>query len=279
MIRLLRIELYKIFHRPRTYISFAITAAIAFVIQLAMLADGKSFVGFALQGVSEQFDIKGNVLNGYLITYLILQTLLIHIPLLVALVAGDALAGEANIGTLRLLLTKPVTRPQLVLIKFTASVVYAMLLLLWLAVVALGLSVLLFGTGDMISLKSDAFVMLLKDDVLWRYFAAFAFAGLAMMCVASLALLLSVFADNSIGPIISTMGIIIVLTIFSTLQLPIFDTISPYLFTTHMIGWKGFFDSPVPYTSITHSAVILLIYTFAFVATAIIVFNKKDIQS
>lgn len=279
MIRLLRIELYKIFHRPRTYISFAITAAIAFVIQLAMLADGKSFVGFALQGVSEQFDIKGNVLNGYLITYLILQTLLIHIPLLVALVAGDALAGEANIGTLRLLLTKPVTRPKLVLVKFTASVVYAMLLLLWLAIVALGLSVLLFGTGDMISLKSDAFVMLLKDDVLWRYFAAFAFAGLAMMCVASLALLLSVFADNSIGPIISTMGIIIVLTIFSTLQLPIFDTISPYLFTTHMIGWKGFFDSPVPYTSITHSAIILLIYTFAFVTTAIIVFNKKDIQS
>jgi ABC-2 type transport system permease protein len=279
MIRLLRIELYKIFHRPRTYISFGITAAIAFVIQLAMLADGKSFVGFALQGISEQFDIKGNVLNGYLITYLILQTLLIHIPLLVALVAGDALAGEANIGTLRLLLTKPITRPQLVLVKFTASVVYAMLLLLWLAIVALGLSVLLFGTGDMISLKSDAFVMLLKDDVPWRYFAAFAFAGLAMMCVASLALLLSIFADNSIGPIISTMGIIIVLTIFSTLQLPIFDAISPYLFTTHMIGWKGFFDAPVPYSSIGHSAIILLIYTFAFITTSIIVFNKKDIQS
>ena len=115
MISLLRIELYKIFHRPRTYISFGIVAAIALVIQLAMLADGSNFVGFALQGVSEQFDIKGNILNGYLITYLILQTLLIHIPLLVALVAGDALAGEANIGTLRLLLTKPISRPGLVI--------------------------------------------------------------------------------------------------------------------------------------------------------------------
>jgi ABC-2 type transport system permease protein len=249
------------------------------VIQLAMLADGKSFVGFALQGVSEQFDIKGNILNGYLITYLILQTLLIHIPLLVALVAGDSLAGEANIGTLRLLLTKPISRSGLVLVKFTAGVVYAMLLLLWLAVVALGLSVLLFGTGDMINLKSDAFVVLLKDDILWRYLAAFAFAGLAMMCVAALALLLSVFADNSIGPIISTMGIIIVLTIFSTLQLPLFDTISPYLFTTHMIGWKGFFDAPVPYDAIGHSAIILLLYTFAFVLVTIIVFNKKDIRS
>jgi len=279
MIRLLRIELYKIFHRPRTYISFGIIAAIALVIELAMLSDGRSFIGFALQGIGEQFDIKGNILNGYLITYLILQTLLIHIPLLVALVAGDTLAGEANIGTLRLLLTKPITRPALVLVKFTASVVYAMLLLIWLAIIALGLSVLLFGTGDMINLKSDAFVMLLKDDVLWRYFAAFAFAGLAMMCVASLSMFLSVFADNSIGPIISTMGIIIVLTIFSTLQLPLFDAINPYLFTTHMIGWKGFFDSPVPYADIGRSAIILVIYTILFVVSTIIVFNKKDIQS
>ena len=160
-----------------------------------------------------------------------------------------------------------------------ASVVYAMLLLIWLAIIALGLSVLLFGTGDMISLKSDAFVMLLRDDILWRYLAAFAFAGLAMMCVASLAMLLSVFADNSIGPIISTMGIIIVLTIFSTLQLPLFDAISPYLFTTHMIGWKGFFDAPVPFEAIGRSAIVLVIYTFAFVGITIFVFNKKDIQS
>ena len=60
-----------------------------------------------MQGVTDQFDIHGNILNGYLVAYLILQSLLIHIPLLVALVAGDALAGEANMGTLRLVLTRP----------------------------------------------------------------------------------------------------------------------------------------------------------------------------
>ena len=85
-----------------------------------MLSGGKEFVTFGMQGINEQFDIQGNIMNGYLVTYIILQSLLIHIPLLVALVAGDMLAGEANLGTLRLLLTKPISRPKLVMVKFLA---------------------------------------------------------------------------------------------------------------------------------------------------------------
>lgn len=279
MIQLLRIELYKIFKRPRTYISFGIVTAITFVIQLAMLSDGNSFVNFALQGVNEQFDIRGNILNGYLITYIILQSLLIHIPLLVALVAGDSLAGEANSGTLRLLLTKPISRLKLVMAKFISSFIYTVLLIMWLAGVALVLSLVLFGKGDMINLKSDAFVMILQDDIMWRYGAAFLFAVLAMTTIAALSILLSAFADNAIGPVISTMGVVVVLTIMSNLELPIFNVIKPYLFTTHIIGWKGFFDDPVPYAAITRSVAILVLYTVGFLGTTVLYFNKKDIKS
>ena len=279
MIQLLRLELYKIFKRPRTYISFGIVTAITFVIQLAMLSDGNSFVNFALQGVNEQFDIRGNILNGYLITYIILQSLLIHIPLLVALVAGDSLAGEANSGTLRLLLTKPISRLKLVMAKFISSFIYTVLLIMWLAGVALVLSLVLFGRGDMINLKSDAFVMILQDDIMWRYGAAFLFAVLAMTTIAALSILLSAFADNAIGPVISTMGVVVVLTIMSNLELPIFNVIKPYLFTTHIIGWKGFFDDPVPYAAITRSVVILVLYTVGFLGTTVLYFNKKDIKS
>ncbi|OSZ81783.1 hypothetical protein CAP35_00505 [Chitinophagaceae bacterium IBVUCB1] len=276
---MLRLELYKIFKRPRTYISFAIVTAIALVIQLAMVADGKNFISFALQAVTEQFDIQGNILNGYLVAYIILQSLLVQIPLLIALVAGDVLAGEAGMGTLRLLLTKPQSRTRIVLVKFVASLCYALMLITWLAVVALGLSVLIFGEGDLINLKSDSFVVLLKHDIPWRYVAAFGFAALAMATVASLALLLSSLADNAIGPIMGTMGVIVVLMIFSTLELPIFATIKQYLFTTHMIGWKGFFDDPVPYTAIARSATVLVVYTILFVGTTIFWFNRKDIKS
>lgn len=276
---MLRLELYKIFKKPRTYISFGIVTAFALVIQLALVADGKNFIAFAMQGVSAQFDIGGNVLNGYLVTYIILQSLLVQIPLLIALVAGDVLAGEANMGTLRLLLTKPVSRSKIVLVKFTAAVCYALLLLLWLAVIALGLSIIFFGTGDLVNMKSDAFVVLLKDDIMWRYVAAFIFAALAMTTVAALALLLSAFADNSIGPIMGTMGVIVVLMIFSTLDLPIFDVVKQYLFTTHMVGWKGFFDDPVPYDAIRFSAIVLVVYTILFVGATVFYFRKKDIKS
>lgn len=279
MIQLLQIELFKIFKRPRTYISFGIVTAITFLIQLAMLTDGKSYMAFALQGVNDQFDIHGNIINGYFITYIILQSLLIQIPLLVALVAGDMLAGEANLGTLRLILTKPISRNKLVLVKFFSSFIYTGLLIVWLAVVALFLSMLIFGTGDMINLKSDTFIMILKDDVLWRYAAAFCFAMLAMTTIASLSLLLSAFADNSIGPIISTMGIVVVLTILSNLDLPLFNIVKPYIFTSHMIGWKGFFDDPVPYAAIARSSMVLVSYSVAFVSATMIYFNKKDIKS
>ncbi|MEZ5016760.1 MAG: ABC transporter permease subunit [Flavipsychrobacter sp.] len=276
---MLRLELYKIFKRPRTYISFGVVTAITCLIQLAMLADGKSFIQFILQSASNDFSIEGNVLNGYLITYIILQSLLIQIPLLVALVAGDLIAGEANMGTLRLLLTKPISRTRLVLVKFAAGLVYTMLLLIWFAIIGLGLSVLLFGSGDLINIKSDSIVFLLENEVLWRYGYAFGFAFLAMSTVTALAIFLSVLAENSVGPIIGTMGVIIVLMIFTNLELPLFNLVKPYLFTTHMIAWKGFFDAPIQYGEIMNSAIILVLYIIGFLLATIIIFNKKDIKS
>jgi len=277
--KLLRIELYKVFKRPRTYISFGIVAAISFIIQLAMLSGGKDFVSFGMQAVTEQFDVQGDIINGYFVTYIILQSLLVQIPLLVALVAGDMLAGEASMGTMRLVLTKPISRPKLIWIKFLASLVYTVMLIVWLAVVGLLVSLLIFGAGDMVNMKSDTFIILLKDDMVWRYMAAFVFASLAMTSIAALALMLSAFADNSIGPIIATMGIVVVLTILTNLELPLFNAIKPYLFTTHMIGWKGFFDAPVPYAAINKSAMVLVAYTLGFLGITIAYFNKKDISS
>ncbi len=276
---LLRTELKKIFRRPRTYVSFAIVAALAGIIQLALLVDGQSFVDFVLQGLEEQFAFSGKILNGYLVTYIILQTLLVNVPLLVAIVAADAISGEAATGTLRLLLTKPVSRTRLVLTKYAAAVVYSVLLLVWLAIVGLGLSILFFGVGDMLNLRSEEVVFLLQNDMLWRYAAAFGLAALAMACIAALSMLLSIFAENSIGPIITTMGIILFLTVISTLGLPFFEAIKPWLFTTHIIAWKGFFSAPVPYDAILFSGGVLVFYIVAFLAAAVYFFRKKDIQS
>ena len=275
----LQIELFKIFKRPRTYIAFIAIAAIVILIQLAFYVDGESYIQFMLQTISESFNVEGKILNGYLICYLILQTLLIHVPLLIALIAGDLVAGEANMGTLRLLISKPVSRESFMLSKFLASVVYTLLLLVWMAFLSLVVSLLVFGVGDLMIFKSEQIVILKSADIMWRFYCAFGFAAIAMTTVASLAFLLSIFAENSIGPIITTMSIIIVFTILSSMDLPLFRTIKPFIFTSHMLGWKGFLDDPVNYNSVMKSAGILLLHIFLFVSGAIVIFKKKDVLS
>jgi len=276
---LLQIELFKIFKRPRTYISFAAIAAIVVLIQMAFYFDGDTYIGFMLQGINSSFDVDGHILNGYLICYLILQTLLIHVPLLIALVGGDMIAGEANMGTLRLLISKPISRTSLVLSKFLATTAYTLMLLIWMAFLSLLLSILVFGTGDLMIFKSDEIFILSGNDVMWRYYAAFGFAAIAMTTVAALSFLLSLFAENSIGPIVSTMSVVIVFTILTTMDLPLFNSFKPFLFTSHMLGWKGFFDNPVSYGSVFRSAVLLLGHIVVFISAAVVIFNKKDVLS
>lgn len=275
----LQIEIFKIFKRPRTYIAFVAIAAIVLLIQLAFYVDGETYVQFMLQTINEAFNVEGKILNGYLICYVILQTLLIHVPLLIALIAGDMIAGEANMGTLRLLISKPVSRQSLMLSKFLASVIYTLLLLVWMAFLSLLISILVFGVGDLMIFKSEEIVILKSSDIMWRYYCCFGFAAIAMTTVASLAFLLSIFAENSIGPIITTMSIIIVFTILTSMDLPLFKTLKPYIFTSHMLGWKGFLDDPINYPSVLQSAGILLLHIIGFVGSAIVIFKKKDILS
>jgi ABC-2 type transport system permease protein len=287
----LQIELYKVFKRPRTYLSFAAITALIGVIQLGLLVDGKEYADFVMADFANSFSVDGKILNGYFICYVILQLLLVHVPLLIALIAADMISGEANMGTLRILLTKPQSRTSIVMAKFIASVIYTLLLLIWIAIMGLFLSMLIFGTDDLFLMKSSYVVIVKESDVFWRYAGAFCFAALAMVTVAALGFFLSFFAENSIGPIVATMSVIIVCTILSTMNIPLFNLIKPYLFTTHMITWKEFFDFKVNDANeaiigsiqypdkIIRSAIVLGVHIVLFVGSAVWLFRKKDILS
>lgn len=297
MWNLFQIELYKISRRPRTYIAFAAITAIIVIFQFAFKGDGESYMNLLLQNVQDNFTLdKGKAINGYFMCYIILNTLLIQVPILVALIAGDAISGEANMGTLRLLLTKPISRTQIILVKFAASFVYTIGLLLWMAVLALFVSLLLFGVDDMLIFRvkgeESQILHITQDDVLWRYFAAFAYAAVALTVIAALSMVLSVFAENSIGPIIATVCIVIVCTVVSNINVPIIDkNVKPWLFTSYLVGWKGFFyinstedgetikGSLENWPAIRNSLLILLGHIVALLSIAIIAFRKKDILS
>jgi ABC-2 type transport system permease protein len=292
MTGLLQIELYKIFKRRRTYIAFAVIALIIFLVQVGLKFGGEEYIGMLMGAMNGIFEVPpGEMLNGYFVCFFILNLLLVHIPILVALIAGDMISGESNMGTLRLLVTKPVSRTQLLLVKFSAAVIYTIILLLWVALLSLFGSMIIFGTNSLFVPKELEANIISESDVLWRYFAAFGFAALALTTVAAMAFMFSVFADNSIGPIVATVCVIIVFTILMQMQIPFYDeTVKPWLFTTHMLGWKGFFyvkgvdgvtinGSVTNLGAIVKSAIILIGYIILFLTIAIWYFRKKNILS
>jgi ABC-2 type transport system permease protein len=297
MLSLLQIELYKIYRRPRTYIAFAAIAAIVLIFQFAFKSDGQSYMNLMLQNVQDNFELdKSKAINGYFMCYIILNTLLVQVPILVALIAGDAISGEANMGTLRLLVTKPFSRTQLIVAKFLASFLFTIILLAWMAILALFFSLLIFGSDDLLIFRvkgeESQILQITQDDIMWRYFAAFGYATIALTVIASLGILLSVFAENSIGPIVATVCIVLFFTIVSNINVPIIDkNIKPWLFTSYMVGWKGFFYIGVDangqpmkgslenWLAIRNSLYILISHIGLFLGVAIYSFRKKDILS
>ncbi len=276
MFNLIRIELYKIFCKRRTYIGFIAIGLLVPLIQIALYVDGATYIEFSLQNLKEAFDFHGELLNGYLACYIILATLYVHIPFLITLVSGDLLAGEAASGTFRILFTRPVTRTQLITAKYLSGLIYTAALILWMAVISLVLGIAIMGTGDLIVIKNTVYIFS-SEDVLWRLLAAFGFGLIAMWCVASLSFMFSSFADNSIGPIILTMTVIISFIVISAIDLSLFRVVKPFLFTNYMGSWKLFFEAPIDYSKVWLSAGVLLFHSLLFLVISIINMNRKDI--
>ena len=272
-------ELVKIFAKPRSYIGFVAIAIIVSLIHVAMYVDGLNYISFITGPLESAFNIEGKILNGNLVCFIILQTLIIQIPLLVALVTGDLISGEAAMGTIRLLMTRPLSRTSVLFSKFFAGAVYVFIFLVWLGLVSLGIGMLIFGPGDLIVLKSESITIIPADDTLWRFFAGLGIAFISLLVVASFSLLLSCYSENSIGPIISTMAVIILFTIVGSMDIPLFEKVKPFLFTTHMVIWRNMFDQELDYNLICNSMLMLIGHIVLFLFIAWYSFRKKDILS
>lgn len=279
ILTLIKIELLKVFKKWRTYIGFLAIAILVPIIQIAMLIEGEKGINFMTRNLQQSFIFVGNLLNGYLISYTILNALVVHIPFLITLVAGDLLAGEATAGTYRILVTRPISRLNIVLSKFFAGLIYTNLLVLWLAIMSLAIGLAVFGVGELIVIKNFNVLILSRNDVFWRFLMAYGFAALSMTVVQSLAFLFSSLVENAIGPIVSTMAIIIVFVIISAIDIDFFQNIRPYLFTNYMQSWRSFFDDPVDMNEVIKSTAVLVGHVIFFLVTTIFIFKKKDILS
>ena len=278
MIQLTLIELFKIIKRPRTYIGFLAIFLTVGAMQLAMYYEGEELISIAIQNLENDFRLEGKIINTNLMTYILLNSLIIHIPILICLVTGDSIAGEASSGTLRLILQKPYTRTQIYLAKALSGFIYTISLIIFLALMTYVLGYFLFGSGDLIVLRRGVTVIS-SDDVMWRFCLAFCSGALSMLVVASLSMMISSFVSNAIGPIVGTISIIIGLNIIFTLGAPLFKDLIPYIFTSHFIKWQYFFDFQIETDKLKLSVLVQLAYIIVFNAIGIFHFNRKDILS
>ena len=278
MIQLTIIELFKIINRPRTYIGFLAIFLTVGAMQLAMYYEGEELISIAIQNLENDFRLEGKIINTNLMTYILLNSLIIHIPILICLVTGDSIAGESSSGTLRLILQRPYSRTQIYLAKAFSGFIYTISLIIFLALMTYVLGYFLFGSGDLIVLRRGVTVIS-SDDVVWRFFMAFCSGALSMLVVASLSMMISAFVNNSIGPIVGTISIIIGLNIIFTLGAPLFKDIIPYIFTSHFIKWQYFFDFQIEVDKLKLSFIVQLVYIIVFNTIGILHFKRKDILS
>ncbi len=278
MIRLVYYELVKIFLKKRTYLGFGIVLVIVPLVEVAMKLEGGRFLTMAMRGLSRDFLFFGNIFNGWLVAHQIMNSLWLHIPLLISFVAGDQLAGEATAGTYRLILIRPVSRTRIFISKYITTLIYAVVFVFFLGVLSIGLALVLFGSGDLIILNRGI-LLLPESEVAWRFVIAYLLATCTMITIASISFFFSSFVENAIGPIVATMGLLIVCTVITVMPVEMFEIPKKFLFTRYMDMWQKIFMDPIPWNEIKIGMFYMCAWALAAVLGAWSVFVKKDILS
>jgi ABC-2 type transport system permease protein len=271
-------EIFKTFARRRSYISFLAIAVIIPLVQVALKLQGDAVLSSLARGLGSDFLFRGNILNGYFVSYFVMNSLWIHIPFLITLGIGDQLAGEATAGTFRLMLIRPVSRARILFLKYCTTLLYTFAVVAFLALLSLGLGVLFFGTGDLF-VPGKALTIVPAAEAFWRLCFAFALALWGMWTVASLTFLFSSLVENAIGPIFGTMAVIIVFYVISNIPFDLFSSIRPFLFTTYMNLWQKTLEVPIPWGEITASVAALGAFSVGFYLATWYIFLRKDILS
>jgi ABC-2 type transport system permease protein len=139
----------------------------------------------------------------------------------------------------------------------------------------------LFGSGDLIMHQYGKFgiVFIPEVEIPVRMLFAFMAAIWSMTAVASIAFLLSTLVENSIGPIVGTMAVVVVFLVIGNFPFDFFGSLKPYLFTTYMVFWQRFLDDPIPWQEIAKSATILGLHSLGLFFIAFGAYARKDIKT
>ncbi len=278
MLGLIQNELLIIIGRWRSYIGFIGISILMPLILWGFSVGGEELHQDYAKELGGTFMVVGSIINSFLATYVIMNTLWIHIPFLVTLAAGDSVAADGANGIFRITLTRSVSRFKILVSKLLASYIYTATLLIFCAFWSLGIGSFVLGTGDLIVINNG--ILILDESQAWvRMAFSFSLAIFVMCMVATLCFMFSTMVSNAVGPIIGTMFLIIIGYMIIGIPLEIFEKIEPYVFVKYFNVWWDAFKDPIPWGEIGKKLGILGIYLVACFGIATYVFLKKDIKS
>ncbi|MEV6901792.1 ABC transporter permease [Amycolatopsis sp. NPDC051372] len=274
------VELRKLALRPRVWVSVLLLcllpAIVAVFLATADFAPPPGQGGAFLSAV---------VSDGSLYPAAALALVLpLFLPIAVAVVAGDSVAGEASGGTLRYLLARPAGRTRLLTAKLVALAVYVTAAIAIVVLTSLVIGILLFGTGGEVGAGGQATQVvtlsgtsLSSSSLALRLLGAVAYIVLSMLGFAAITMFLSTLADSALGAALGGLAVLITSSVLETLDAA--APVKPYLPTHYWLSWLDFFRDPVLWHNIDRGLLLQAAYIVVFFGAAWANFATKDVTS
>jgi ABC-2 type transport system permease protein len=280
----IRVELVKLARRPRNWASVALLCGLPLLV--AVFVAVTHLAPPPGQGPALLSEVLS---SGSLYPAAALAIVLpVFLPVAVAVFAGDSIAGEADSGMLRYLLTRPVGRTRLLWAKLVALTVYVVTTVVLIALTAYATGTLLFGSQPVAAIRGSLTTSsvaatslsgsgLSPVQLILRTLGAVAFIAVSMLGVAAIALFLSTVTDSSLGAALGALAALITSEVLVTLNSA--SAINPYLPTRYWLAWIDFFRQPILWRNIDRGFAVQAIYVGVFLAAAWAHFATKDITS
>jgi ABC-2 type transport system permease protein len=278
----LKNELWKLFGKKRTYIGFGAFVVAQSAITLIFKYTHREhnlerLVSFHGLNASEYISALTIALLA------ILPQVLLLMPLYVTLVGGDLVAKEAEDGTLRMILSRPVSRVRLLFVKWIAGIIFTSVLVVALGAFALGFARLFYPWGGMfvfgqIQPGAD---LTLSAFTSRHGLALFAFSHVFIIIntitLMSVAFMFSCFNMKPAAATILALSFMFVSMVME--RIPFFDDYQNWFITHHLECWFLVFQQPAPWTQIYQSELILLATSATAFIIGVMGFQVRDIKS
>jgi len=268
--RLLRSELSMVFRRRRNLVVLLVLAGIPVLIGTAVrLSSGPPRDG---EGPPFLAQIAG---NGVFVALTALTVVLpLFLPLAVAVVSGDAIAGEASLGTLRYLLVVPVSRTRLLLVKYAGVLAYCLAAALVVGTAGVLVGLALFPVGP-VTLLSGTQVSLVAG--LWRLLLVALYVAASMAAVGAVGLFVSTLTESPVAAMATTTVLAITSEVLDSV--PQVEPVHPWLFSHYWLSFDGLLRDPVATDAVLRGLLAAACYIAIFGLLAWSRFGGKDVSS